>query len=180
MSPALTAAVFLDRDGTLMEEVHYCRDPEKVRLLPGVQEGLRALKNAGYRTVIITNQSGIGRGRITPEEYQAVQERLFSLLGPGLIDGTYFCGDVPGTPSTRRKPAPGMVLEAARDYGLNLERSWFVGDKTIDVECGRGAGTRPILVQTGYGRDESGISAEFVAKDFACAVDFILKHPYAR
>jgi D-glycero-D-manno-heptose 1,7-bisphosphate phosphatase len=180
MSPAPLAAVFLDRDGTLMEEVHYCRDPEKVRLLPGVQAGLRALKEAGYRTVIITNQSGIGRERITLPEYQAVHQRLLALLGPGLIDGAYYCADVPGEPSTRRKPAPGMVLEAARDHGLDLGGSWFVGDKAIDVECGRAAGARSILVQTGYGRDESGVAAEFVAKDFACAVEFILKHPYAR
>ncbi len=180
MSHDLIAAVFLDRDGTLMEEVHYCRDPEKVRLLPGVQEGLSALKKAGYRTVIITNQSGLGRGCITLQEYQAVQERLLTLLGPGLIDGTYFCADVPGEPSTRRKPAPGMVLEATRDHGLDVGGSWFVGDKAIDVECGRAAGARPILVLTGYGGDESGVAAEFVAKDFACAVEFILKHPYAR
>lgn len=168
-------AVFLDRDGTLMEEVDYCRDPEKVRLLPGVEEGLRRLRAAGFRLVIITNQSGIGRGWIAPEEYAAVQARLLELLGPGLVEATYFCPDAPGTASARRKPSPAMVLEAARDLGLDLAGSWFIGDKAIDVQCGRNAGVRAILVQTGYGARESGEGAACVARDFATAVELILE-----
>lgn len=173
-------AVFLDRDGTLMEEVDYCRDPAKVRLLDRVVEGLRALRERGFRTVIITNQSGIGRGRITLAEYEAVQARLIELIGAELIDGTYFCPDAPGGESLRRKPAPGMVLEAARDLSLDLARSWFIGDKPSDIECGHAAGTRAILVQTGYGAAAAECGADFVAKDFASAVDFILKHSDAR
>ncbi|MES2570193.1 MAG: HAD family hydrolase [Verrucomicrobiota bacterium] len=178
MSHSLFPAVFLDRDGTLMEEVDYCRDPEKVRLFSDVRDGLQRLKAAGFRMIIISNQSGIGRGRIAMSEYEAVHARLLELIGAGWIDATYFCPEAPGGESLRRKPAPGMVLEAAREHGLDLSRSWLVGDKAIDVQCGRNAGIRPILVQTGYGAGESGEDAEFIAKDFASAADFILKHSH--
>ena len=167
-------AVFLDRDGTLMEEVDYCRDPEKVQLLSGVKEGLAALKAAGYLNVIVTNQSGIGRGWIAMDEYEAVHARLLELLGEGLIDAAYFCPDAPGQPSTCRKPEPGMVLQAAREHGIDLSRSWFIGDKASDVGCGRNAGTRTILVQTGYGAGEGDAGADLVAKDFKTAIGHIL------
>src|ERR1700709_951835 len=88
---SLTPAVFIDRDGTLMEEAHYCGDPAMVKIIPGVPEALRSLKSAGFRLVIITNQSGIGRGYYTIADYDAVQVRLLELLGPDLIEATYFC-----------------------------------------------------------------------------------------
>jgi D-glycero-D-manno-heptose 1,7-bisphosphate phosphatase len=147
----LQPAIFLDRDGTLMEEVHYCNDPARVRLLPGVKDALPRLKAAGFRLVIVSNQSGIGTGRITPEQYAAVHARLLELTGAGIIDAAYFCPDPADAPTHRRKPAPGMLMEARDDLGLDLARSWMIGDKTIDVQCGRNAGARPILVQTGYG-----------------------------
>jgi D-glycero-D-manno-heptose 1,7-bisphosphate phosphatase len=175
MPSPLSPAVFLDRDGTLMEEVHYCRDPELVRIIDGVPEALVRLRQAGYRLVIITNQSGIGRGFFTASDFEAVQERFLSLLGGPVIDATYFCPDAPDAPSARRKPEPGMVLEAARDLGLDLARSWFVGDKAADVVCGRRAGTRAILVRTGHGQSEDAAGAEFVAKDFASAANIILR-----
>jgi D-glycero-D-manno-heptose 1,7-bisphosphate phosphatase len=176
MTPQPTArAVFLDRDGTLMEEVHYCRDPALVSLLPGVMEGLQELKLRGYLTVIVTNQSGIGRGRIALEEYQAVQKRLLELLGEGLIDATYYCADAPGGETPRRKPNSGMVEEAAREYAIDLAQSWLVGDRSSDVGCAMAAGVRPILVQTGYGASEKVDKTTLVAKDFASAVEFILK-----
>ena len=105
-------AVFFDRDGTLMEEVHYCGDPQKVRVYAGVSAGLRKLKQAGFRTFIVTNQSGIGRGLISEAQYSAVQQEVLSQIGEGLIDASYFCPDAPGTASTRRKPEPGMLFEA--------------------------------------------------------------------
>jgi D-glycero-D-manno-heptose 1,7-bisphosphate phosphatase len=175
MPSPLTPAVFLDRDGTLMEEVHYCRDPGDVRIIDGVAEALGRLRRAGFRLVIITNQSGIGRGYFNASDFEAVQARFFSLLGEPVIDATYFCPDSPESPSQRRKPEPGMVLEAARDLGLDLARSWFVGDKAVDVECGRRAGTRAILVRTGHGPSEDPAGAEFVAKDFASAANIILR-----
>src|ERR1051326_2230064 len=119
-------AVFFDRDGTLMEEVHFCGDPAKVKLYPGIPEALARLKQAGFRVFIVTNQSGIGRGLITELQYRAVQAELLHQLGEDLIDASYFCPDVPGLPSPRRKPAPGMVLEAAADFDLALPASWFI------------------------------------------------------
>lgn len=175
MPAALAPAVFLDRDGTLMEEAQYCSHPDRVRIIPGVPEALRALKAAGFRLVIVTNQSGIGRGYYTLADFEAVQVRFFELIGLDLIDATYFCPEAPEAASPRRKPAPGMVLEARRDLGLDLARSWFVGDKAIDVRCARNAGVRPILVLTGHGHAEDAAGAEFVAKDFASAAAFILK-----
>ncbi len=168
-------AVFLDRDGTLMEEAHYCSHPDQVRIIPGVPEALQSLKAAGYRLVIVTNQSGIGRGYYTLADFDAVQARFFELIGGNFIDATYFCPESPEAASPRRKPATGMVLEAQRDLGLDLARSWFVGDKAVDVQCGRGAGVRAILVRTGHGHGEDGAGAEFVAKDFASAAAFILR-----
>jgi D-glycero-D-manno-heptose 1,7-bisphosphate phosphatase len=175
MSTALSPAVFVDRDGTLMEEAHYCGNPDLVKIIPGVPEALRALKQAGYVLVIITNQSGIGRGYYSLSDYDAVQVRLLDLLGADLVHGTYFCPEHPEIASSRRKPAPGMVLEAAHDHQLDLARSWFVGDKAVDVQCGLAAGTRPILVETGYGKHADATGAEFVAKDFASAAAYILK-----
>ena len=175
MPASLTPAIFLDRDGTLMEEADYCADAEKVRIIAGVPEALRGLKDAGYRLVIITNQSGIGRGYYTAADYAAVQARLLGLLGGGLIDATYFCPEAPEAKSPRRKPSPEMVREAARDLRLDLARSWFIGDKAIDVQCGHAAGTRAILVRTGHGHGEEAGRAEFVAKDFASAAAFILR-----
>ena len=167
-------AVFLDRDGTLMHEVNYCKDPALVRLLDGAVEALRLLKAAGFRLVIITNQSGIARGLLDESDFHAVQARLLELIGDGLIEATYMCPDGPGGESARRKPSPAMVLEAARDLRIDLARSWFVGDKDIDVQCGLNAGVRPILVRTGHGRDADPAGAHFVAKDIASAADFIL------
>ena len=179
-------AVFLDRDGTLMEEVHYCADPALVRLFPGTAAALRQLVEHGFLCVIVTNQSGIGRGLLTEVQYHAVQaELLRQLEGEGmepikLVAASYFCPDAPPTPSLRRKPEPGMVLEAARDLEIDLARSWFVGDKAADIACGARAGTRTILVQTGYGAKESGaatgISPNFVAKDIVAAVEVVLQN----
>jgi D-glycero-D-manno-heptose 1,7-bisphosphate phosphatase len=168
-------AVFLDRDGTLMEEVNYCADPAKVKVFPGVPEALQQLKECGYRLIVISNQAGIGRGYFTEKEYRAVEAELERQIRPATLDATYFCPDHPDRPTDRRKPAPGMVLEAQRDQSLDLARSFFIGDKAIDMECGRNAGLRTILVKTGYGAAEHGrAGANWVVNDFAAAAQIIL------
>lgn len=166
-------AVFFDRDGTLMEEAHYCADPAQVRVYPGVPEALRKLKAAGFHTFIVTNQSGIGRGLFREEQYHATQSELLRQLGEGAIDASYFCPDAPDAASTRRKPEPAMVFEAAAEYGLDLAQSWFIGDKASDIECGRRAGTRTILVLTGYGREQS-CPSDLRAGDVVEAVEAVL------
>jgi D-glycero-D-manno-heptose 1,7-bisphosphate phosphatase len=166
-------AVFFDRDGTLMDDVDYCSDPRDVQVYPGVAEALVRLKQAGYAVFIITNQSGIGRGLMTEEEYRAVQSEFVRQAGESSIDATYFCADPPGVPSSRRKPEPGMVLEAAREHGIDLSVSFFIGDKQVDIECGRRAGTRTIQVMTGYGARQP-CEADHVASDVVEAVRLVL------
>ena len=177
---SLTPAIFLDRDGTLMDDPGYVGDPALVRLIPGVAAALARLRVGGFKTVIVTNQSGIGRGYFTAEDFARVNARLLELLGVDAIDATYFCADHPDTASAQRKPEPGMLLEAARDLSLDLARSWMIGDRAGDVEAGRRAGVRSILVLTGEGARADAGGAEFVANDLVAAADFILKHSDAR
>jgi len=166
-------AVFVDRDGTIMRDADYCSDPEQVQIFAGVPEALRRLKSKGYKLIIITNQSGIGRGLITMEQYHAVETKVLHELGPDLIDATYFCPDVPGQRSNCRKPAPGMILRASREHRIDLSSSFFVGDKEIDAECGRNAGLRTIRVQTGFQPDTTDTVADWVAPDLVAAAKII-------
>lgn len=135
-------AVFLDRDGTLIVDVGYPRDPDAVRLLEGVPEGLRSLRSAGFRLVLVSNQSGIGRGIVSKDEARAVHGRFSELLaGQGIeLDCAKYCPHAPEEGCRCRKPEPGMLLDAARELGLDLEGSWMIGDKASDVEAGRRAG----------------------------------------
>ena len=126
MPDALSPAVFIDRDGTIMEDCVYCSDPKNVKIFPGVPEALQRLKSNGFKLIIITNQSGIGRGLFTVEQYRAVEAEVLRQLGVGLIDATYFCPDVPGQYSTCRKPAPGMVVEATREHQIDLSSSFLI------------------------------------------------------
>ncbi|MDQ3200129.1 MAG: HAD family hydrolase [Verrucomicrobiota bacterium] len=175
MAPNESAsAVFLDRDGTLMREVNYCSDPKLVEIFPGVPEALVQLKAAGYKLIVISNQAGIGRGYFTEAQYRLVEAEVARAVLPATFDGVYFCPDRPDRATDRRKPAPGMVLEAERDHGIDLARSFFIGDKAIDVECGRNAGVRTILVKTGYGAKEAEqAGADWVADDFRAAAEII-------
>ncbi len=169
-------AVFLDRDGTLMREVNYCADPNQVEIFPGVPEALVRLQAAGYKLIVISNQAGIGRGYFTEAQYRLVEAEVARAVRPTVFDAVYFCPDRPDLATDRRKPAPGMVLEAARDHGLDLARSFFIGDKAIDVACGRNVGVRTVLVRTGYGAEEAErAGANWVAENFSEAADIILR-----
>src|SRR5216110_2572579 len=167
-------AVFVDRDGTIMQDADYCSDPKQVQIFPAVPEALRRLKSKGFKLIVITNQSGIGRGLFTIEQYRAVEAEVLRQLGDGLIDATYFCPDIPGQHSSCRKPAPGMILRAAREHQIDLSRSFLIGDKEIDAECGRNAGVRTVRVQTGFQRETTGTIADWVATDLVEAAKIIL------
>jgi histidinol-phosphate phosphatase family protein len=171
---AKSPAVFLDRDGTIMHDADYCSRPDQVRVFDGVSAALQRLKSAGYKIIVITNQSGIGRGFFTEKEYRAVEAEVSRQLGDGLIDATYFCPDVPGQPSECRKPAPGMVLQAARERAVELSRSFLIGDKETDAECAHNAGVRAIRVRTGFDKMTDGSCADWVAEDVRVAVEIIL------
>ena len=171
----LKPAVFLDRDGTVMEEVGFCSRPEDVRLFSGARTALEAIRDAGYLLVVITNQSGIGLGHFTEEQYRAVTAEFERQLEPLRVDAIYFSPDTPDSGSPRRKPATGMVEEAAADLAIDLSRSFFVGDRTSDVECGRNAGMRTILVETGYGASHRECGPDYSARDITEAVKIILR-----
>jgi len=142
------AAVFLDRDGTLIEDTGYLRNPDDVHLLPGVAEALRELEEQGFLLVVVTNQSGIGRGLLSTADAEAVNGRFLTCLGQqgARVHGVYVCPHAPTAQCGCRKPAPGMLFQAAGELGINLERSFIVVDKPCDVEAGQRAGCRTILL----------------------------------
>jgi D-glycero-D-manno-heptose 1,7-bisphosphate phosphatase len=167
-------AIFLDRDGTLMRDVDYCGNPDEVEVFPQASKALRRLKEAGYKLIVVTNQSGIGRGYFTEAEYRAVEAEFNRQIGGGLIDASYYCPDLPTSNSIRRKPGPGMIFEAQRDHLLDLRRSFLIGDKASDIACGRNAGVRTILVQTGYGAGEADCGSDWIARDLTHAAEIVL------
>jgi len=175
----LRPATFLDRDGTIMQEKGYLADPKAVALLPGAVDALRLLRDAGFALVVVTNQSGIARGLYGLQEYHAVTRRLEELLGHhGIrLDGTYLCPHHPDLtgPCECRKPSTGLFRAAARDLGLDLPRSYFVGDRARDVLPARELGGTGILVRTGYGaEEEAGLPGDFVVThDLLAAVRWI-------
>ncbi|CAN5751417.1 HAD family hydrolase [soil metagenome] len=153
--PAPRPAVFLDKDGTIIEDVPYSVDPHRMRLTVGAAEGLRQLHQAGYRLVVVSNQSGVARGFFAESALVAVRDRLGAMLADlgAPLDGFYCCphhpsGVVPGyaIACDCRKPQPGLVQAACRDLGIDLARSWLIGDKLDDVEAGRRAGCRTVLI----------------------------------
>jgi D-glycero-D-manno-heptose 1,7-bisphosphate phosphatase len=155
-----------------MREEDHCDHPSRVHAIPGAAEALAELHAQGWLSVIITNQSGIGRGYFTTADYEAVNAELFRQIGS--VDAAYCCPDHPDTPTPRRKPGTGMIDDAVRDHGIDPKQSWMVGDKDIDIACGRAAGCRTVLVLTGYGEKHRDCGADFVAKDVTEAIQHIL------
>ncbi len=151
-------AVFLDKDGTLVEDVPYNVDPDRMLLTQGAIEGLQLLHGAGYRLIIVSNQAGVARGYFPEDALQRVEQHLRSLLADKGIPlaGFYYC---PHHPNGRvepyailcdcRKPQPGLLYKAALNHNVSLPRSWFIGDILNDVEAGRAAGCRTILIDNG-------------------------------
>lgn len=178
-------AVFLDRDGTVIEEVHYLSDPDLVRIVPGSGRAIRKLNEAGFFVVIATNQSGIARGLLDEDTLKLIHERMAALLAQdgAHIDHFEHCAHHPeydGVETPRRKPEPGMLLDAAQTANIELSQSWMIGDAFRDVQAGKRAGTRAILVETGKGasqRAEAIASTEapdYVAPALPEAIDWLL------
>lgn len=178
--PALRPAVFLDRDGTL--NVQMIRDgkpypPQAVdefRLFPDVPAACARLAAAGYVLVVATNQPDVGRGTQTRATVEAMHARLGELI-PDLarVEVCYAAGRGETPPDPRRKPAPGMLLDAARDLGLDLGRSWMIGDRWRDIDCGQRAGVRTVFIDFGYA-EELRAPPDFTVRSFAAAADVVL------
>ena len=153
-------AVFLDRDGTLNEDPGYLGDPEKVKLYPETGKALSLLKNdLSLSLIVVSNQSGIGRGLITKYDVESVNKKINELLEPFnvQIDAFYYCPYHPDFNTDEecscRKPSPEMVLKAAEDFNVDLKGSYLIGDAVSDIECGKNSGIKTILVKTGYGKE---------------------------
>lgn len=184
-------AVFIDRDGTLTDEVGYVNHPSRLRLLPRTAEAVRRLNRAAIPAVMVTNQSGVARGYFSEEVLNAVNAALVDQLKRegAHLDGIYVCAHHPheGEPPYRadcdcRKPKPGLLVRAARELGLDLSRSWMIGDKPSDVLVGHRVGARTALVLTGYGLGEweyrrslFPVQPDRVADDLLDAADWIIR-----
>jgi histidinol-phosphate phosphatase family protein len=166
------AAVLFDRDGTLVEDVPYNGDPARVALMPGAREAVDRLRAAGVKTAVVSNQSGVGRGLVTRAQVDAVNTRIEELLGP--VGPWLVCPHAPGDGCECRKPAPGLVLRAARKLEVRPADCVVVGDIGADVDAGRAAGARAILVPTSRTKPDEVAAADVVAPDLAAAVDLLL------
>lgn len=183
------AGVFLDRDGTINEEIDFLTRPEDLRLIPGAAEAIRALNLRDLPVCVISNQSGVARGLLTEADLGPIHARLRALLAEegARLDRIDYCPHHPtaGIPPYAvecdcRKPSPGMVLRGARSLGIDPARSFVVGDRIVDVQAGRNAGAGTVLVLTGYGSRsleecrEAGVIPDHIAPSLRGAVDFIL------
>lgn len=179
----MTRAVFLDRDGTLNVDRNYLSDPEQLELLPGVPEALRRLQDAGFLLFIVTNQSGIGRGYYTEADLHRVHARLREQLAPHGVQFAriYYAPEAPDQPSRGRKPSPQFLWDAREEFDVDLGRSYLVGDKRLDLECGWNAGVRcSLLVRTGYGAQTAATLTDLrgptqVVDDLPAAAEWILR-----
>lgn len=179
----MNQAVFLDRDGTIIEERHYLHRPEEVAMLPGAAAALRRLQEAGFRLFIVSNQSGVGRGYFTLADVAKVNQRLErELRREGVrFDKIYIAPEAPDEPSRGRKPSPQFLFDARDEFGVELGASFMIGDKWIDLECGWNAAVKKcLLVRTGYGADAERaaagkLGAAVVVDDLPAAADWILR-----
>ena len=184
-------AVFLDRDGTVNEEVGYLRDLADLRLIAGAGAAIKRLNEAGLKVVLVTNQSGVARGFFTEALVQEAHERLYRMLSRegARIDAVYYCPHHPTAGNSSytvvcdcRKPGTGLIDRAARDLGIDVKRSYVVGDKWSDVELGQRAGAHPILVQSGFAPDDPGNirpghigDPDFIARTILEAAEWIIQ-----
>lgn len=179
----MNAAVFFDRDGTIIVEKCYLSDPKDIEFYPGVQRALRRLRESGFKLIMVTNQSGIGRGYFTWDQLASVHRFIGKELErEGVrIDKIYVAPGTPDDPGRGRKPSPEFLFDARDELGIDLSRSYMVGDKAIDLECGRKAGVKKsVLVRTGYGAgleraQPEQIPPAVVLDDFPAVADWILQ-----
>jgi D-glycero-D-manno-heptose 1,7-bisphosphate phosphatase len=179
----MNRAVFLDRDGTIIEEKNYLCRVEEVMIFPGAAAALARLCRAGFKLFIVSNQSGVGRGYFTLADVAKVNDHLLRELGRegASFERIYIAPEAPGVPNRGRKPSPQFLLDARDQFGVDLAQSYMVGDKQIDLECGWKAGVKQcLLVRTGYGADleraaSANLGAAVVVDDLPAAAQWILE-----
>ena len=180
----LKPAVFLDRDGTISEEVGYLNHISRFRIFPFVPAAIRRLNERGLLVFVITNQSGVGRGYYPDSLVHAVHDLMTIQLADvgAYLDGIYYCPHISADVCACRKPSPGMLDQAAAEHAVDLMRSFVVGDRHSDVELAHRVGARSIMVRTGYGEGEIlwhaqewAIMPDFIAADLTAAADWILE-----
>jgi histidinol-phosphate phosphatase family protein len=167
-------AVFIDRDGTMAVDAHYCSKPEDLKLYPNTTEGLKLLKQHGYTLIVITNQSGIGRGIFTEETLNVIHDKMKKDLAAdgASVDGIYYCPHHPDQKCDCRKPKPKMVLQAVREHDIDLSRSFIVGDLQMDIDLGKSTGCPVIWIDHGTMTYEAPPDA--IASDLLEAAELIL------
>ncbi|MBI9112159.1 D-glycero-beta-D-manno-heptose 1,7-bisphosphate 7-phosphatase [Maridesulfovibrio ferrireducens] len=171
--------ILLDRDGTIIVDKHYLSDPEGVEILPNAEDGLKLMQDAGFGLIVVTNQSGIGRGYYSEDDMNAVNNRMKKMLSKSGIkfDAIYHCPHAPEQNCNCRKPAPGMFDNAIKDFKMNPTDCYVIGDKICDIELGLAKGASTILVRTGKGLKEEPQcegKATYIADDLLRAAEFII------
>jgi len=181
-------AVFLDRDGTINVEKNYLVDPEELEFITGVPAALKKLQDAGYLLVVVSNQSGVARGYFSEQQVETFHQHMCSLLEKSAVrlDGIYICPHHPTAGVGEylcdcdcRKGKPGLLLRAAEELGIDLKKSFMVGDKEADIEAGQAAGCQSILVKTGYGQKFVRLASQYgaeVVADLPAAAEIILQN----
>jgi D-glycero-D-manno-heptose 1,7-bisphosphate phosphatase len=184
----MSLAVFLDRDGTVNEEVNFLSDPSELHLIDGAATAIREANALGLKVIITTNQSGVARGFLTEEQLQTIHERLREMLSRegASVDAIYYCPHYPAEGNSPylqecscRKPNPGMVLQAKDTFDIDLAHSFVVGDRLVDIQMGKSIGATTIIVRTGYGNDEiqlmqqQNVVADYIAENLLDAMQYI-------
>jgi len=177
MSPGPAARpIILDRDGTIVVDRHYPDDPEQLCFLPGAAQALQSFADQGHLILVITNQSGVGRGRFTLERMHEVNERFLQMVAAAgaRVDALYSCPHDPAADCDCRKPKPGLVLEAARRFGFAPSSAIVIGDKSTDVELGRRLSAVTMLISsTGRATDDAWVEPDYIIRDLPAAVRIV-------
>ncbi len=169
-------AVFLDRDGVINVEKEYLHTIDAFEFIDGVFEACRHFQTLGYGLIIVTNQSGIGRGYYTEDDFESVTTWMLEQFHSHdiQIDAIYHCPHTPDKGCSCRKPNPGMLLQAAKEHGLDLSESWMIGDKESDIEAAKAAGVgHTILVRSGHAVDEKATKADYLLDSIKESIDII-------
>ncbi|MBU0686752.1 MAG: HAD family hydrolase [Candidatus Margulisbacteria bacterium] len=187
----MNKAVFLDKDGTINEDVGYLDDPAKLTVFPYSAQAIKILNDAGFKVIIVSNQAGIARGILTEDIYQAIDKKTHKIIlqDGGIIDASYYCPHHPEhgihpyrTKCENRKPNPGMLKKGEKEFDLDLSKCYMIGDKISDIQAGHNAGVKTILVKTGYGKDHVNnpklkeLNPVFIGENLLEAAEWIVKN----